>query len=191
MSVSLKARPFGLLTDMIEIIQDVAVEDKIANRNFNTMNENIKNLMEMEEITEEAAMEQVAQKAVELISKEYETVFASKDLLVKTLEEHRIENIQVNGDSIYGKFGPFRIDCYRTKPSVYFSSEEIPFNMRISAECTQDEIDNFINEINSEYALNTQEENYIKIKERLEEQGMDIDEEEILENNVIVLTVNV
>ena len=189
MSVSVQARPFGLLTDLIEIVKDVAIEDRIANRNFNAMNENIKNLMENS--IEENKVEEVVKEAVNLISREYTTVFADRSLLIKTLEEHGVENVQVSGESVFGKFGSFRIDCYRENKLAYDTVEENPFIMKISAECTQEEIDNFINDINIEYMTNTQEESYIKIRERLTEQGLTIDEEEILEDNTIVLTVNI
>ena len=189
MSVTLSARPLGLLTDLIDVVKDVAVEDKIARKNFNSMNYNLKNLMDGEFKNEE--VQKVVNEAVNMISKEYETVFADRNLLLKTLEEHGVEDIHINGDSLTGKMGGFRIDCYREKQTAFDSKEAIPFTMKITAECTEDDITKLINEFNSEYALNTQEENYIKIKERLEQQGLKIDEEEVYEDDVIVLTVNI
>lgn len=189
MSVTLSARPFGLLTDLIDVVKDVAVEDKIARKNFNSMNYNLKNLMEGEFQQEE--IQKTVKQAVEMISKEYETVFADRNLLLKTLEEHGVENIQINGDNLMGKMGGFRIDCYREKQGAFDTKEAIPYTMKITAECSQDDINDLINEFNSEYALNTQEENYIKIKERLEQQGLKIDEEEVYEDDTIVLTVNI
>lgn len=41
------------------------------------------------------------------------------------------------------------------------------------------------------YKQNLQEQVYIKTKERIEEQGMRIESEEILEDNSVVLTVSV
>lgn len=189
MSVTLSARPFGLLTDLIDVVKDVAAEDRIANKNFQAMNYNLKNLMEGEFQKEEA--QKVINEAVNLISKEYGTVFADRNLLLKTLEEHGVEDIRINGDSLTGKMGGFRIDCYREKPTAFDSKEAIPFTMKITAECSEDDIEELVNEFNSEYAMNTQEENYIKIKERLEEQGLKIDEEEVYDDDVIVLTVNI
>lgn len=189
MSVSVQARPFGLLTDLIDVVKDVAVESRIAEKNFSAMNENIKNLMEQG--VDESKIQEAVKQAVEIISKEYKTVFADRSLLIKTLEEHGVENVQVSGESVFGKFGSFRIDCYREQKSVYDTVEQNPFIMKISAECSQEEIDNFINDINTEYMTNTQEESYIKIKERLEKQGLSIDEEEVFEDNTIVLTVNI
>ncbi|MCR4880923.1 MAG: hypothetical protein K6A44_03110 [bacterium] len=189
MSVSISARPFGLLTDLVDVIKDVAVEDKIAQNNFNSLNENMKNLINEDFQSEK--VQKVVQNAVDIISKEYETVFADRELLIKTLEEHGVEGISINGDSLTGKMGGFRIDCYREKPTAFDFKEAIPFTMKITADCSEEEITELINEFNSEYALNTQEENYIKIKERLEEQGLKIEEEEVFEDDVIVLTVNI
>ena len=189
MSVSVNARPFGLLTDLMDVIRDVAAEDKIAQKNFDSMNEKIKNMLH--EDIKSKQIQNVINDAVDLISKEYQTVFADRDVLIKTLEEHGMGTIQLNGDSFTGKMGSFRIDCYREQPTAFDSKESVPFTIKITAECTEEEISEFIKEINTEYALNTQEENYIKIKERLEEQGLKIDEEEVYDDDVIVLTVNI
>ena len=189
MSVTVSARPFGLLTDLVDIIKDVAVEDKIVQNNFNALNENMRNLIT--EDIQDSQVQKVVQNAVNIITKEYETVFADRDVLGKTLEEHGVENIMINGDSLTGKMGGFRIDCYRENPTAFDFKEAAPFTMKITAECSEDEISDLVNEINTEYALNTQEENYIKIKERLEAQGLQIDEEEVYEDDVIVLTVNI
>ena len=45
-------------------------------------------------------------------------------------------------------------------------------------------------DIGNEYTINAQEVSYNKIKERLEEQNLDIENEEIYDDNTIVLTVN-
>ena len=48
-----------------------------------------------------------------------------------------------------------------------------------------------IEDLSSEYGMNAQEESYLKIKERLAQKNLQIDEEEVLEDNSIVLTVNI
>ena len=63
--------------------------------------------------------------------------------------------------------------------------------MKITTKCKESELQSFVDDLNSEYRLNTQEENYIKIKERLDKQNLKIGEEEVFEDNTIVLTVNI
>ena len=70
------------------------------------------------------------------------------------------------------------------------NGEKKPYKMKITTECTEDEIAELLNNINIEYTSNSQEENYIKIKERLENKGLKINEEEVFDDDTIVLTVN-
>ena len=62
--------------------------------------------------------------------------------------------------------------------------------MKISCTQQQDET-NMVQDINTEYAMNVQEETYIKLKERLEEKHMEIEHEEVLDDDSIVITVNI
>ena len=51
-------------------------------------------------------------------------------------------------------------------------------------------LNEFVENIASEYTANVQEVSYNKIKERLAEKNLEIYEEEIYDDNTIVLTVN-
>lgn len=48
-----------------------------------------------------------------------------------------------------------------------------------------------LNDLSSEYALNVQEESYRSITEKLKENNMEIESEEVYDDNTIVLTVNI
>ena len=48
-----------------------------------------------------------------------------------------------------------------------------------------------VNDLNSEYALNVQEEAYLSIVNKLKDNNMEVEEEEVLDDNTIVLTVNI
>ena len=47
-----------------------------------------------------------------------------------------------------------------------------------------------VDDINSEYALNVQEDAYLQIINKLKENNMEIENEEVQEDNTIVLTIN-
>lgn len=119
---------------------------------------------------------------VNIISKEYDTVFADIKLLKKTLEEHGAKEVQYTYNGLSCKIDCFAIDFYR-------ENENEAFKMKVVQDCKENS-ENTFEELNLEYGMNTQEESYMKIKERLEAQNLKIAEEEILEDNSIVLTVN-
>lgn len=121
------------------------------------------------------------EEAEELFSKDFQTSFNNKDLLIKTLEEHGAENIQTDENYI-------SCDCEELHLE-FFKDENMPYFMRISYK-NSDNLDQLIDDINTEYRANAQEISYNKIKERLEAQNLSIEEEEIYDDNTIVLTVN-
>ena len=47
-----------------------------------------------------------------------------------------------------------------------------------------------MNSLNSEYAINVQEQSYNHIMEKLKDNNMTVEDEEIQEDNTIVITVN-
>ena len=199
MSVTVVATPFLLLPAFISLAQAAAVAVGItgvaatalnhsvknsaqAEVNYKTMNEEIKNLLK-----ESNGI--VTKEVMNLLCKEFDTVFVDRDVLIKTLNEHGGENIYFEGDNISCEMEGFILDFY--KPEATEEQAFPPYRMKITTKCAENEVESFINDINSEYRLNTQEENYIKIKERLEKQNLKIEEEEVFEDDTIVLTVNI
>ena len=66
----------------------------------------------------------------------------------------------------------------------------MPLRIYPSSANILDNIEEKVNDLNSEYALNVQEDAYLGIVEKLKENNMEIEEEEVLDDNTIVLTVN-
>ncbi len=110
-------------------------------------------------------------------------------MLIKTLNEHGCENTKYENGIITCTLEDFKLEFY--KDETLEGEEKNAFRMKIIANCDESKIEELINDINTEYTMNTQEESYIKIKERLEKQGLRINEEEILEDDSIVLTINI
>lgn len=117
----------------------------------------------------------------ELLCREYETVFTDETILIKTLEEYGFSECKNDNGKILCRSGNFVVE--------FFKTDERPYSMKISCmdECNNHE---FVSDIHEEYAQNVQEESYIKLKERLKKYNLQIDDEEVLDDNSIMVTVN-
>ena len=117
-----------------------------------------------------------------LFNKEYATQIMDKSTLIKTLVEHGALNITQDYDDV-------TCDCEEFTLSFIKEAEDKPYKLKVSYNTT-DKPDNIIENIAGEYALNAQEISYNTIKERLEKNNLEIEDEEIFDDNTIVLTVN-
>ena len=64
-----------------------------------------------------------------------------------------------------------------------------PYSLKISC-YESDNAEEKIGDLSSEYALNVQEDAYLNIVEKLKANNMEIEDEEVMDDNTIVLTVN-
>lgn len=117
----------------------------------------------------------------EILNQEFDTNFIDKDTLLKTLIEHGATDIIENSGDISCNCEAFYLE--------FFKPQDLPYKVFMSYNGNKN-IDNFLNDINTEYSANVQEISYNKIKDNLEAQNLEIEEEEILEDNTIVLTIN-
>ena len=117
------------------------------------------------------------------IEKTFETPFMDKEILRKTLEEHGVTNITEWENGMAGDVDNYKLTF--EKPA-----EDKPYNLRISC-LEQDNAEEKIDDLNSEYAMNVQEDAYLHIMEKLKENNMQVEEEEVMDDNTIVLTVNI
>ena len=117
------------------------------------------------------------------IEKTFETPFTDKNLLIKTLEEHGVKNIH---EDEFGKIIGV-VDSYSL--SFEKTEDDKPYYIKISCLET-DNAEEKIGDLSSEYALNVQEEAYLNIVDKLKENNMEIEDEEGMEDNTIVLTIN-
>ena len=116
------------------------------------------------------------------LEKTFQTPFMDKKILIKTLEEHGISVAEEDYGKITGRIAAYTLTFTR-------NSESEPYNVVIS-HLEQDSADEKINDLNAEYALNVQEESYLSIIEKLKENNMELESEEVLEDDTIVLTIN-
>lgn len=172
MSVSVTVLPIALLYSIIPIVipKVINVAADIKNSLDNMQNNKNSFIHLSNDITDK------------LFNKEIDTNFMDKETLLKTLIEHGATDIIENNENI-------TCDCEAIHLE-FFKLEDLPYKVIISSHNQDNNINNFIENINSEYCANVQEISYNKIKENLESQNLEIEEEEILDDNTIVLTIN-
>lgn len=117
------------------------------------------------------------------IEKSFETPFMDKEILKKTLEEHGVRNLK---EDDYGKIAGV-VDNYGL--SFEKLEDDKPYFLKISCLET-DNAEEKVKDLENEYTLNVQEEAYLNIIEKLKENNMEIEDEEVQDDNTIVLTVN-
>ena len=117
------------------------------------------------------------------IEKTFETPFMDRDILMKTLEEHGVKDIAEWENGITGS-----VDNYKLTFEKYEADK--PYNVRIS--CLENEsAEEKVGDLSSEYAMNVQEDAYLHIIDKLKENNMQVETEEVMDDNTIVLTVNI
>jgi hypothetical protein len=167
MSVSVSAVPFFLIYTVASGIINYIQMEKDINKNM--------------EIKQNGDIH-LNHKALDaLYNKDFDTNIMDKALLIKTLEEHGATNIQDINDNIICDCETFHLE--------FTKQENLPYKIKITYNNAYN-LDEFVDNIGNEYTSNAQEASYNKIKERLEEQNLEIEQEEIYDDNTIVLTVN-
>lgn len=190
MSITISAIPIMFIS--AKILACAAAITTAATTAANTV-ESIKIAAEnakIDEILKQAQNEQMknihlTKEDMELLSKEYETPFMDKELLVRTLEEYGLKIKSTENNHIVAEI---------ERVSIIFSREEsnLPYRMKINFpdDCEQMQSE-LVKDIYDEYGSNTQEEVYIKIKEKIAQSNMYIEEEEVLDDDSIVLTIDI
>ena len=117
-----------------------------------------------------------------LLSNTFETPFNDIEVLIKTLEEHGVDITERSDCKVVGV-------CDKYILSFEKSDFEKPFYL--TAKYDDEKLfTETLNDLNTEYSVNVQESTYLSLLEKLKENNLEIAEEEVLEDNSIVLTVN-
>lgn len=123
-------------------------------------------------------------KKVNLIENEFPTIYVDGKLLKDILQQYHIGILSDSKNKIVCEYDTYKMTFIRM-------SEEEPFDLKIvSTSENMKLLHGCISDINAEYLANIQEQTYLKIKEQIKEEGMEIEEEKVLEDNSIVLTVS-
>ncbi|MCQ2754941.1 MAG: hypothetical protein MJ231_07855 [bacterium] len=119
----------------------------------------------------------------QFVEQQFETQFMDKEILMKTLEEHGLNSINDYGEEISGVVENYTLTFKK-------QAEDKPYMLTVKSLSEKANVEK-VNEISSEYAMNAQEDSYLSIIKNLKANNMEIEEEEVLDDNTIVLTINV
>jgi len=181
MSCTVVAVPYALMWVVGAIATAAATAANNAGQNNqNNRNNELYNLLAEER---ENCNEDYIITEKHFIEKSFETPFMDKEILRKTLEEHGVKNISEWDNSMVGDVDNYKLTF--EKPEA-----DKPYNLRISC-LEKDNAEEKIGDLSNEYAMNVQEDAYMHIIEKLKENNMQIENEEVMDDNTIVLTVNI
>lgn len=169
MSCTVLALPYALAWVVGTVITAAAAQENLTKKEHYDFSSKCE---DVETITEK-----------HFIEKDFETPFVEKSLLIKTLEEHGVKDISENDNYVSGKVENYTLNFSR-------DNTQEPYKLRISCLET-DNAEEKLTDLGSEYAMNVQEDVYLHIIEKLKENNMQIEEEEVQDDNTIVLTVNI
>ena len=117
-----------------------------------------------------------------ILKKELQTNIMDKETLVKTLTEHEAFIITKEDNFI-------ECTIENLKMTFYKMTDFQPYKLSIEFK-NENELNYLLKELSEEYKTNAQEASYNQILKNLKTENYDIEQEEILEDNTIVLTVN-
>lgn len=178
MSVSVTAAPFLLMYALGNVISATGaiVAAVTAAQVSGTVLSGLSNTSAKKLHLEDNTLEE------QFFNKEFPTVIMDKQALLKTLEEHGATNFQTEG-------GQISCNCEAFHLTFTKKEKDKPYTM-VATYNKDYGLNELVENLGSEYASNAQEISYNKIKERLEKQNLEIEEEEVFDDNTIVLTVN-
>ena len=177
MSCTVIAVPYALMW----VVGAIATAAATAANNA-AENNNLKELSSIYNETENCNEDHVITEK-HFIEKIFETPFMDKEILRKTLEEHGVTNISEWENGMAGDVDNYKLTFEKPSPDK-------PYNLRISC-LEHDNAEEKVGDLNSEYAMNVQEDAYLHIMDKLKENNMQVEEEEVMDDNTIVLTVNI
>lgn len=148
-------------------------------------NSEIDDILNTPEISQfENKLVKLTKEDIDLLSKEYETPFMNNELLERTLNEYGFKIEKSSELSVVATIERLFFTFARSDVnSPFLLKIEFPDDcMEMQAEVAAS--------LYEEYGCNTQEETYIRLKEKIDKSNMYIEDEEILEDDSIVLTIN-
>lgn len=124
------------------------------------------------------------QKIVTIPTKTFPTNFREPELLKKALSDYGLAN-RINSDgTIQAKAG----ECLLTfKQGV----DDQPFNVEVKNAPDVRQIYDHLDEINEGYCQHVQSRTYESLSRKISERGLTIEQEEVLEDNSILITLNI
>lgn len=188
MSVTLVLVPVSVGTNLVaalitSVVASAAVTAHNYNQEMNLTKEfehELSNKINASDMMVANAMNKKYEKQYQTFCSQYKTMFTDENLLIKTLKEHGVEDLTSKDGKLYCSLSDLKFEFEKGKDGIY--------DMLITHKENDDMT--IVDELSDEYRLNVQEQSYMNIKKNLEKQNLSIDDEEVLEDNSIMITVN-
>ena len=123
------------------------------------------------------------QRVVVLPMKTFPTNFRDPELLVKTLADYGLTPVLSQDGTI---------ECQANGSQLIFRQEQDrPFSVEVRNAPDVRQVYQHLSEINDGYCQNVQTRTYQNLKSRIAQRGLVIEQEEVLDDNSIVITLNI
>jgi len=113
----------------------------------------------------------------------FPTNFADKALLLKTLQGYGVNGEELENEDIQCKIENYILNFHKMGDSNYA--------LEVKGETTLNSLYKHLTTIDEEYKHNVQEYTYKRVVEKISQSDMSIKNEEVMEDNSIVLTINI
>lgn len=130
-------------------------------------------------------IQQKAQDRADIYNEEFPTIYVDAQLLRDIMVRYQIEVVSYSQDTI---------NCRYENYNLHFNRQisDEPFNLEISSSSkNMRHLHDCINCLNEEYYASLQEKTYETIKKKIMDEGLEIEEEQVMEDNSIVMMVSV
>lgn len=180
MSVTLVLVPVSLSSGVVMgLVTSLVGSIALTAERTREFEEERKNPLELTDIMVTSAMNKQYEQYHTLCS-QYKTTFTDESLLVKTIVEHGMQNVNIENGKISGNIENIKFEFEKQTDGVY----EMYITHKESDDLT------IVDELKEEYQSNVQEQAYLNIKEGLENRNLYVETEEVMEDNSIMITVN-
>lgn len=118
-----------------------------------------------------------------VISQKLPTIYTDRDLLLNTIQKYGATQVQVRGLDVTCSIDGVQLEFQQTAPGATY---ELSFGQQNSHSVYET-----IRRLDEGYRSTVQEKTYENVKKKLDEKNFVIEDEEIMEDNSIVLTVSI
>lgn len=186
--------PFKTKDDVISLLHKNKIENitkytdneirfRFNNKNYKYIRSNKREYYHLES-EQKISLLNINSGKKQLTSRTLKTNYTDKEVLIKTLREYGARAIESDD---------YNVCCDMFGVKLYYSKNfsQSSYNLEISRISDEEQCTKMLEDLDDEYNLNIQDITYRKIIERIKNQNLSLESEEICEDNSILLTINV
>lgn len=186
--------PYRLKEDILDLLRKNRIENilrndelevrfRFNNKNYKYMRKNKRDYFLLES-EQKISLLNIVSGQRQTTSRTLKTNYTDRASLVKTLREYGA--VRVDSDE-------YNVTCDMFGMKLYYSKnfQGGSYNLEISRITDEDKCTKMLEDLDDEYKSNIQELTYKQIMERIKNQNLSVESEQICDDNSIVLTINV